>query len=183
MPRLRRTPAGSEWRRARSRHWRVAAACRGAETNPGTLPAVPQVRGGPNKGAYVGVVKGLARGRGRLRQQPCTVRGRFSRLLQIFRLPAPGARKASLKARVSVSSSAGGRQQSVAAPHAARRWNLPPCGRFNIQFFCLGSVVEEAAFPNPCLALHLRPFKPALGWCTVQLAVICSLGLSWREGV
>jgi hypothetical protein len=53
---------------------------------------------------------------------------------------------------------AGGEQQSVATPQAAREWARPPCRPFKIQsWLCLGSAL--ARFPNPNNFLELRHWR------------------------
>jgi monoamine oxidase len=63
----------------------------------------------------------------------------------------------------SVSSSAGGEQQSVATPHAARGWVRPPYRHFKIQScFCPGSAFDVAAFKTLGMkvSLHSVPITP-----------------------
>ena len=57
-----------------------------------------------------------------------------------------------LDAGCSVSSSAGGGQQSVATPQATRGWARPPCRHFKtLSCCCLGSALEVAAFQTRTL--------------------------------
>jgi hypothetical protein len=64
--------------------------------------------------------------------------------------------------RVSVASSAGGEQQSVATPHTARGWTCPPCRHFNIQSCCCLGPAFEAKPSQVVLLCRRRSLRAAL---------------------